>query len=475
MTAVTQCPQCGTRFRVVPDQLKISHGWVRCGKCAEVFNAREALETAAALKAGQPAPVASARPAVVPQQVSIVLRQQVTASPAPAAPQVPASSPRLVPPPEPALPPPPHPPPPLPLPAKTSPPLASAPRPVPVSVPGDAVDAPLRVAEHVSGHSLDAPPALPAWLIKPVAVQAEAVNASMPPVSADAVSPPLAPLVPLAENLSVLQQTVAHWVQADEPEPEPEPEPMPEPAPEPEPAPASKREPERKPEPESSSTEVFVVPSVDPEPEPEPEPAFEPSSEVSVHDASGQVPVLPAPAAPSEPAAEVGFIRQARRKAAWASTPVRVALGVLALVAGALLTLQVAIHERNRLAVMAPTLKPWLIQLCAPIGCEVGPYLNIEAVEIVSTELIRAKDGTYRFELSLRNAAQLPVAMPAVELSLTDRNSEAVVRRVVLPQDWVEAPSALMPHSETGLTLKMSLVNLDELRMEGFRAVVFYP
>ena len=73
MTAVTQCPQCGTRFRVVPDQLKISNGWVRCGKCAEVFNAQGALETAAALKAGQPAPVHTG---TAPQQVSIVLRQQ---------------------------------------------------------------------------------------------------------------------------------------------------------------------------------------------------------------------------------------------------------------------------------------------------------------------------------------------------------------------------------------------------------------
>jgi predicted Zn finger-like uncharacterized protein len=43
MSQVTRCPACGTVFRVVQDQLKVSEGWVRCGRCAEVFNAVEGL------------------------------------------------------------------------------------------------------------------------------------------------------------------------------------------------------------------------------------------------------------------------------------------------------------------------------------------------------------------------------------------------------------------------------------------------
>jgi predicted Zn finger-like uncharacterized protein len=39
MSMITSCPACGTMFRVGPDQLKISEGWVRCGHCAEVFDA----------------------------------------------------------------------------------------------------------------------------------------------------------------------------------------------------------------------------------------------------------------------------------------------------------------------------------------------------------------------------------------------------------------------------------------------------
>ncbi|MDP9045531.1 MAG: zinc-ribbon domain-containing protein [Pseudomonadota bacterium] len=43
MTLATRCTACGTVFRVVQDQLKVSEGWVRCGRCNEVFNALPAL------------------------------------------------------------------------------------------------------------------------------------------------------------------------------------------------------------------------------------------------------------------------------------------------------------------------------------------------------------------------------------------------------------------------------------------------
>jgi|GEM_PF-489987 len=43
MNLATRCTTCGTIFRVVQDQLRVSEGWVRCGRCAEVFDAREQL------------------------------------------------------------------------------------------------------------------------------------------------------------------------------------------------------------------------------------------------------------------------------------------------------------------------------------------------------------------------------------------------------------------------------------------------
>ncbi len=39
MSIITQCPQCATQFRATPQQLRASEGWVRCGKCDQVFDA----------------------------------------------------------------------------------------------------------------------------------------------------------------------------------------------------------------------------------------------------------------------------------------------------------------------------------------------------------------------------------------------------------------------------------------------------
>lgn len=48
MSLATRCPACGTTFKVVPDQLRISDGWVRCGRCSEIFDGNENLQEAAA-------------------------------------------------------------------------------------------------------------------------------------------------------------------------------------------------------------------------------------------------------------------------------------------------------------------------------------------------------------------------------------------------------------------------------------------
>ena len=43
MSLATRCPSCSTVFRLVQDQLKVSEGWVRCGRCDAVFSALEGL------------------------------------------------------------------------------------------------------------------------------------------------------------------------------------------------------------------------------------------------------------------------------------------------------------------------------------------------------------------------------------------------------------------------------------------------
>ena len=43
MSLLTRCPACATLYRVVPDQLRISDGWVKCGQCGEIFDASKDL------------------------------------------------------------------------------------------------------------------------------------------------------------------------------------------------------------------------------------------------------------------------------------------------------------------------------------------------------------------------------------------------------------------------------------------------
>ena len=57
MSLVTACPQCQTSFRVGEEQLAVSHGQVRCGRCQHVFDALSRLAEV---------PVQQARPAISP-------------------------------------------------------------------------------------------------------------------------------------------------------------------------------------------------------------------------------------------------------------------------------------------------------------------------------------------------------------------------------------------------------------------------
>jgi predicted Zn finger-like uncharacterized protein len=43
MTYLTQCPACGTVFRLLQEHLDARHGFVRCGQCSKVFDARLTL------------------------------------------------------------------------------------------------------------------------------------------------------------------------------------------------------------------------------------------------------------------------------------------------------------------------------------------------------------------------------------------------------------------------------------------------
>ena len=86
MSLVTRCTSCGTLFKVVADQLKISDGWVRCGQCATVFDAQANLVDMQTVPPPAPdTPIVASAPAPMPAPEAFQNAEPVE-TPAPAAP-----------------------------------------------------------------------------------------------------------------------------------------------------------------------------------------------------------------------------------------------------------------------------------------------------------------------------------------------------------------------------------------------------
>jgi len=331
MPFITRCPACSTLFRVGEDQLGMSDGWVRCGHCADVFDAHLYLEDWADTV------------------------QQAPPAPAPNASHAPTAAQR---------------------------------------------------------HTHDAAHPKPrAWVPEPVRQRIQSASASTRPPTTRPLAAPVAPAIGQQPPLGV---------------------------------PAAD------------------TPSAGPAPLPHP-----------AH--GGSLWRKPLFRRMAEPAAEPEFVRQARRQAFWQSAGTRAQLrGGIALLA-LLLLLQVLLHERDRLAAWQPALAPLLGTLCLPLGCEVQPLRRLEAIVIDSSTLLRRSDNRHAFEVVLQNTAALPLALPALELSLTDSRDTVLAQRVFLPEELPDAPAQLPAHSTTTLRLGLAL-NLREVpTMAGYRARVFYP
>jgi hypothetical protein len=168
-------------------------------------------------------------------------------------------------------------------------------------------------------------------------------------------------------------------------------------------------------------------------------------------------------------------VRQARQRAFWQSPGVRIGLSLLVLLLGVLLAAQWALHERDRIAAWRPDLKPLLEQVCAPLGCRVGAVRNIEAIVIDSSALVRRLGNFHSFDLVLKNTSDTPLALPALELSLTDTRDQVISRRVFLPEEWPDAPEVLPAQGSLTVSFRLSLSVGEATPMAGYRALVFYP
>ena len=166
------------------------------------------------------------------------------------------------------------------------------------------------------------------------------------------------------------------------------------------------------------------------------------------------------------------FLRRAERRARWRSAPVRFALGAACSVGAAVLALQVGHHFRDTVAAQWPATRPALVAWCKAADCVLEAPRRIDDVLVESSALTRAI-GLDAFVLSvtLKSRSSLALALPSIDLSLTDGNDRLVARRALAPRDF-GAANTIQPGAETALQL---MLNAGGAGVASYTVEIFYP
>ncbi|HUG24612.1 DUF3426 domain-containing protein [Piscinibacter sp.] len=168
------------------------------------------------------------------------------------------------------------------------------------------------------------------------------------------------------------------------------------------------------------------------------------------------------------------FLRAAEREARWRSPRARLSLSMASVLLIVAFALQVGHHFRDLFAAQWPQARPLLAGWCEFAGCRIEAPRRIDDITVESTALNRAAAGTDTFMLSvtLRNRGSLRLALPWIELSLTDGSGELIARRALNPIDFRAANNVMPPGSDTALQL---LLSTGTPRVAGYTVEAFYP
>jgi hypothetical protein len=149
--------------------------------------------------------------------------------------------------------------------------------------------------------------------------------------------------------------------------------------------------------------------------------------------------------------------------------------------AALLLVGQAANAWRDQAAARFPGLRPLLVAGCQALGCEVGPARAIESLTVESSALLRIEQSRlYQLTVSLRNRSTLDLAMPALELSLTDAQGRVLSRRVLRAAELGASQPTLGGGRDLALqatlqTAPQSTAAGDAAVVVGYTIELFYP
>lgn len=173
---------------------------------------------------------------------------------------------------------------------------------------------------------------------------------------------------------------------------------------------------------------------------------------------------------------EVTFLHGKQKDFFWRKPILRVALLFLSLALPLGLVGQIVFSERDRIVALEPGFKPWLQAICIPLNCTLSPLRRIESIVIESSSFTKIRGDSYRLNLMLKNTAATALAVPAIELTLTDAFDLPVVRRVFLAAELGVKSDTLTVGAEWPASLAMLVKTTGASdRVAGYRLLAFYP
>ena len=147
------------------------------------------------------------------------------------------------------------------------------------------------------------------------------------------------------------------------------------------------------------------------------------------------------------------------------------------------LGLQLLYVYRSDIANSVPALRPVLEAACRPLDCAVGYARRLERIAISSSSLqpptgaAAIDDGRSRLVLNLvlRNRYDKPQHWPALVLDLTDLSDTVVVRRVLMPENYLTPEQLRGPFAPAG-ELKISVpIEVTGVQVNGYQIDKFFP
>jgi predicted Zn finger-like uncharacterized protein len=151
---------------------------------------------------------------------------------------------------------------------------------------------------------------------------------------------------------------------------------------------------------------------------------------------------------------------------------------LLCVLAAAALAAQIVHRYRSEIVAQFPGTRDALVAACRPLGCQVLLPRRATEINIESSDLQAdgRREGLLVFNALLKNRAAMPQEYPALELTLDDDAGRPLLRRVLLPRDYLDANRPLQQGIAAGDEVAVRIfLDPGATRATGYKIRHFYP